>query len=227
MQLLKLVFSTTLIIFNYINFANCFPFFGGGDGYLSIFIDNKLYYLKSLGLDFFYVDLTDVSLDSDVVVNTSKWVDLKDIKPKPEDLISKPILGGKANNEFFFLDSEDIKFENVYKFDTTLNQWIIKPEKIPKPKGLSVLSSDLWVSDEKTGKAYAFGTIFDTINLVLTQGSKPGDFIKGLNPVKGLVQVLLPNGQILYIGGGFGSFKQPMNSIITYDTIANTWQMTV
>src|ERR1043165_2857210 len=202
MQLLKLVFSTALIIFNYINFVNCFPFFEGGDGYFTLVIGDKLYYRKDLGLYFFYVDLTGVSLDTDVVIDTSKWVDLKDIKPQPEDLFSKPFLGGKANSEIFFLKS-DVDDEIVYKFDTTLNQWTVKPDRILKPRDVFVGSDAIWISDEKTGKAYSFNTvisIFDSINLVLTKGSSTRDFFPGRsNPIMDFVQVFLPNGQILYI----------------------------
>src|SRR5688572_25513296 len=116
MQLLKLIFSIALIIFNYINFANGFPFFEGGDGFLSYYIGNKLYY-RELSY-FFYVDLTGVSLDNDTIIDTSKWFDLEEIKPQPESekVFANPIVGGKDNDKLMFLDSaDDINYENVYK----------------------------------------------------------------------------------------------------------------
>ena len=232
MQLLKSIFLTALIIiFNYINFANCFTFFSGGSEFLSYFSGDKLYYRKS-GVYFFYVDLAGVSLDTDAVIDSSKWFDLNDIKPQP-DVNSKPFVGGKANDKLIFLEFvEDSDYRNVYKFDTVLNQWIIKPDQVLEPKNLIIGVDDLWVSDEKTGKAYTFAefsdsiSIFDSINLVFARGvSNPKDVLTKL--MADFVQVLIPNGQILYIGGGFGSFKQSMSSILTYNINTDTWQMTV
>lgn len=41
-------------------------------------------------------------------------------------------------------------------------------------------------------------------------------------------QVLLPNGQILYIGGrDLGGVKQSMSSILTYNIVTDSWQMMV
>src|SRR2546421_11662829 len=101
MKYFGVVFLTTLIIFNnIIAFVNCKLLFDGGDGYKSLVIGNKIYYLSSGGIIFFYVDLDGISLDSDEKVDPTKWNDLTEIKPKPDDDISNnPMVGGKDGDQ--------------------------------------------------------------------------------------------------------------------------------
>src|SRR3954454_19023514 len=119
MQLLKLVFSTGLIMLNHIIFANCLNI--GGILFETIFINDKSYYIKYNTI--FYVDLIGVSLDTDVVLDKSKWIDLDNIKPKPSSEVpTRPILGGTANDKImYFEESGGSVYFSI--FDTTLNKW--------------------------------------------------------------------------------------------------------
>jgi hypothetical protein len=216
----KLIFSTTLfIIFNYIKFANCKLFFFGGTGLRSIFTGDKLYFLSFVETTFFYVDLAGVSLDSDTLVDQSKWIDLTDIKPRPDDLLSnKPILGGKSNDQIMFFDSTGDK-ASITSFDTTSKQWIIN-QNVKSLTTKFISDTNGWVSDGKTGKAYTFGSmssgmsILDTINFSVGTGvSTPKSLFanaKKLVFYNDFVQVMVPNGQILYIGGRLDNQPQSM-----------------
>ncbi len=228
----SLVFSTVLIIFNHIIFTNCL-LFSGGPGYISLFTGNKLYY-KGIS-DFFYVDLTEVSLDSDTVVQISKWIYLDNIKPKPDGLYGGPLLGGKDNDKIIFLEILSIDDYKANIFDTTLKQWEINKDVVGKPKGyVSSLAS--WVTNAKTGLAYSFDSvddgivIFDSVNLEflnISVSNPQNLFNDEFFFYKDYAQVLLPSDQILYIGGRIGIEKQSMSNILTYDIIKDTWQMMV
>ncbi|RIA78695.1 hypothetical protein C1645_214939 [Glomus cerebriforme] len=233
MQYFKLILSTVLIIiFNQINFVNCkLTFFSGGTGFKSLFTGDKLYFQNFI-TNFFYVDLTGVSLDSDTLVDQSKWIDLTDVKPQPDSLTSNnPILGGINNDKIMFFD---ISGENaiIDTFDTTLKQWVIN-QQVKTPINFFSDNND-WITDAKTGKAYSFDStttgmsIFDTVNLSLVKSlSTPKNLFTGtLVFYSDFVQVELPNGQILFIGGKLGSQSQSMKSLLTYDTIKDVWQMT-
>src|SRR6185369_9132707 len=147
-----------------------------------------------------------VSLDSDTVIEPSKWIDLEEIKPKPDGFVGKPILGGKNGDKIIFLDesaNDDIKANT---FDTTLEQWEINRNVIGKPKYFS--SYEKWVSDVKTGLSYAFDNIedkmmvLDTVGLAFVNNSVSSAkdiFGDGFTIYRDYAQVMLQNGrQILY-----------------------------
>ncbi|GES94849.1 hypothetical protein GLOIN_2v1773280 [Rhizophagus clarus] len=222
MQLSKLIVYTVLIILNHILFTNCDTI---GKSLYPLFTGDKLYFFESQKFDFFYVDLTNVSLDTDTV-NKSKWIDLTEVKPQPDTLVTKPL---SANNNLILLDSTDSEV-NAYTFNTTLNQWETIPNKVTKKE--EFIFFDNWVSDGKTGISYSFNSIsdgmaiFDPINLILTKGvSTPQNLFAEGFVLDDFVQVLL-NGQVLFIGGGFLSLKYSMSSILTYETTTDTWKMT-
>src|SRR5437773_2255470 len=83
----------------------------------------------------FYLDLTGVSLDTDAIVDQSKWIDLVDIKPRPDRVslesssFKNPLLGGKANDKIIFFDSS-LNNLYIYAFDTTSKQWETKQDKV-------------------------------------------------------------------------------------------------
>ncbi|CAB5384395.1 unnamed protein product [Rhizophagus irregularis] len=224
MQLSKLIFPAALIIFNHVIFTNC-GLFGGSDLY-SFFSGDKLYFFRSIKYNFFYVDLAGVSLDTDTVIDKSKWIDLTEVKPQPDTLAGEPLLD-KANENLIFLDYADGGVD-AYTFHITLNIWETKPFKVKNKVSIGI---GVWVSDEKTGISYLFNeiytdvTIFDSINLTLTKSVSTAKnlFVEGFL-MDNFVQVLL-NGQILFIGGGSGSIKYSMNNILMYDTLTDTWQM--
>src|SRR5205809_1088067 len=104
MSYLSLIFFMILIIFDRIIFVNCITFFSGSD-HKSFFIKDILYYVgSSASNDFFYINLTNVSLDNDTV-DPSDWIDISDITPRPDGGLYNPFFGGKAYDEIFFVDS--------------------------------------------------------------------------------------------------------------------------
>jgi hypothetical protein len=229
----KLIISTTLIIFNQIILSNCALFIDTK----AIFIGDKLYCLDLS--QFFYVDLAGISLDTDELVKQSKWIDLQNIKPKPDKLgFRNPIPSG---NKIMFLDNLAANFY-VNAFDTTLKKWEINQyvNNVQQTKLFIPLVTN-WISDEKTGKSYLTPTlldekvlIFDTINMVLNiSASVPKIFSEKypsggfLNSYDKYVQVLIPNGQILFIGGIINNINLPMDSLLVYDTINDIWQILV
>ncbi|CAB4466922.1 unnamed protein product [Rhizophagus irregularis] len=226
----KLIISITLIIFNQIISSNCALFIDTK----AIFIGDKLYCLDLT--QFFYVDLAGISLDTDELVKQSKWIDLTNIKPKPDNLgFRNPIPSG---NKIMFLDEFAGNFY-VNAFDTTLKKWEINQyvNNVQQPKLFIPFTN--WISDEKTGKSYLTQTllnekvlIFDTINMVLNiSASVPKIFSEKypsggfLNSYDKYVQVLIPNGQILFIGGIINNINLPMDSLLVYDTINDIWQI--
>ena len=228
----SLIYSISIMIFNHMIFASGFSF--GGVGLKSFLIGNKLYFISSS--DFFYADITsnflacsfscqDV-LDGNAIIDQSQLVDLQNTRPDGARLFNS-FLGGEANDKIFSFDlsSNDMRVLNI--FDSTLGQWeIIQSQQ---------LFINDWTTDEKTGKTYSLESInegmsmFDTINLTFTKSnSNPRNLFADYFLYADFVQVLLPNGQILYIGGGdLGSIKLYMNSILTYNIITDSWQMTV
>ena len=111
--LTSLIFSIALIILNHIIFTDCRRNLRN----ILLFTGNKLYYKNSPDSsdfsDFYYVDLTGVSLDNDTVVEPSKWIYITN-PPKLDFPFENPILGGKNNDKMIFLDNK----ANI--FDTTL-----------------------------------------------------------------------------------------------------------
>ncbi|CAB4390768.1 unnamed protein product [Rhizophagus irregularis] len=73
-----------------------------------------VYYLGQIILsqsynDFFYVDLTDVLLlDTNTVIDRTKWIDLSVINPQPIGCFScYPLLNGKDNDKIFYFNTGD------------------------------------------------------------------------------------------------------------------------
>ncbi|CAG8699400.1 634_t:CDS:2, partial [Funneliformis mosseae] len=178
-----------------------------------------------------FIHLKGISLDSDTIVNKTNLVDLTIVKPRPDAIFSdRPILGGKTHNQIMFLEPIlDDSFADI--FDTTLNRWEIN---VNVDKSFMKFFK-IWVSNEKTGKAYSFISIengvaiFDTINLKwINSTSNPQEFFTNKsNLYTGFAQVMLSNGKILYIGGTVGKVKQSMSKILTYDSETDTWTMMI
>ncbi len=195
-------------------------------------------YYKGISV-FFYVDLADVSLDDNTVVEPSKWIDLTNIKPKPDgfQFFDSTILVGKNKDKIIFFETS-IDIIKVIIFDTTLKKWEINKDVVGKLKG-SLSSSAGWISDEKTGLAYLFDSdndgivIFDSVNLKflnISVSNPKSLFNDEYVTYNDYAQVLLLSyRQILYIGGWIRSKnnKQPMSNILTYNIITDTWQMMV
>ncbi|POG67993.1 hypothetical protein GLOIN_2v1778806 [Rhizophagus irregularis DAOM 181602=DAOM 197198] len=146
------------------------------------------------------VDLAGISLDTDELVKNSKWIDLTaDIKPKPDNLFyDHPIPSG---NKIMFLEEFASNFY-VNIFDTTLKKWNINQNvKILQPMNPITSIKEVWTFDEKTGKSYLLPNFFHEKK-----------------------RVLVPNGQILFIGGQVND----VDNLLIYDTIndtIDTWQI--
>ncbi|CAG8815178.1 26669_t:CDS:2, partial [Gigaspora margarita] len=155
-------------------------------------------------------DLTNLPLNENTVIDSSKWIQLN----------------YRNSNEVF-----------LEKFDTTLNKWDKDINFTGKPSQYFE-SFDDWVSDKNTGKVYSLQQgdvidIFDTVNLVWTNSSLVPqvykDYTRLLRPTYDPPQVILPNGQILYFPSEIPSFfsqdsNATMNSILSYNIVANSWQ---
>jgi hypothetical protein len=241
MQLTKLIISIALGIFKYIIFANCVMTFGG-DGYNNFLVGNKLYYTNKIGSNFFYVDLTDLSLDVNTVIDRTKWIDLTVIRPQPLNLFSSlssyPLLSGKDNDKLYFFNT-DTNSNQINIFDTKLNKWETMDQELQGFLKLIQIPdfwriSEDWATDRKIGKSYTFQStskgvsIFDSINLELTQSaSNPANLFGKFVSFSDFAQVMLPNGQVLFIGGIIINKVQSMGSILIYDTITDAWQIMV
>ena len=127
-------------------------------------------------------------------------------------------------------DSSDTIIDDSFDTKAVVNQVI--PINFGLVFDTGLISPD-WITDKKTGKAYALGfiglAIFDTINLTLTEGPQiPSDVTFG--NYDSYVPVL-PDGQILFVGGELNPMilrkGAPMNSLLTYNTITSTWKRTV
>ncbi|CAB4410712.1 unnamed protein product [Rhizophagus irregularis] len=235
MQLSKLIILIALRVFNHIILVNCVINFGG-DGYKSFLAGDKLYYFSDIS-NFFHVDLTGVSLDTNTVIDRSKWIDLTDMRPQPITPISRyPLLSGKDNDKIIFFSTASDFYINI--FDTKLNKWEVMNQdpkfflnRIQIPDFWSV--SNEWITDRKTGKSYTFQSIldgvsiYDSINLELTQSaSSPKNlFGNSFSSYIDFAQVLLPNGLVLFIGGKIGNKAQSMGNVIAYNTVTDSWQI--
>ncbi|RIA96730.1 hypothetical protein C1645_814913 [Glomus cerebriforme] len=200
-------------------------------------IDNKLYISDGydpanniIGKGFFYLDVS-------VPFNTQNllWQDLSsiDIVPPHGDAAS---VGGGANNNTLFLyggSTTDPTMALVYAFDPQSNTW-----STPKITGISnIRRRSLTGIMDNNGKMYLWGGIefingksanivnymevLDTINLNWGQGSLVGAptarFWYGA--------VLLPNNNIIYMGGSDNAVKLSLNQVYIYDTINNIWSV--
>ncbi|KAF0536684.1 galactose oxidase [Gigaspora margarita] len=219
------------LLFNYIHLVQCL--LSGTSSYKSYYANTKLYYAGSN--DFFYIDLTNLPLNENTVIDSSKWIQLN-----YSIILIRPFLGGKANDKFFFSSFAFVGNSNevfLETFDTTLNKWDKDINFTGKPSKYFE-SFDDWVSDKNTGKVYSLQQgdvidIFDTVNLVWTNSSLVPqvyqDYTRLLRPTYDPPQVILPNGQILYFPSEIPSFfsqdsNATMNSILTYNIVANSWQ---
>ncbi|CAG8795312.1 15029_t:CDS:2, partial [Gigaspora margarita] len=172
-----------------------------------------------------------VSLDNNTIIYGSGWIDnnvsIPDIGYYPKG----PFLGGKSNDKLFFI--AHYPELQVNAFDITLNKW----ETNISCRGIPIDYHDnsiSWVTDEQTSKSYLYDgsyytnlVIFDSANLAwINSTSNPQNLIQNLFPkfitYSGFVQVLSGSDKIFYIGGTVDQLM-PMNSILTYDIVLDSW----
>ncbi|RIA96740.1 hypothetical protein C1645_814924 [Glomus cerebriforme] len=232
-----------LILFNLIQFwsveIDCFQ---PSQRYLhtATFIDNKLYILggrdkldtsiETIGKDFFYRDFS----TSSVNFNSQElsWLDLSNVNIVPPHKAAAAVKGG-VNNDILFLyggNSTDNDMALVYTFDTKSNSWSIPnitnmsgEEEFSRKAFLTGIidngSMYLWGGVEEISK-YSVNDmlILDTINLSWRKGS----LVNTPSPRRNYGATLLPNHQIIYMGGS-NYTNITLNEVYLYDTINDSW----
>ncbi|KAF0453412.1 galactose oxidase [Gigaspora margarita] len=231
-------FFITSIIFNYINFVNCWL----SDVYVPFFIADKLYYVRTNTI--FYIDLVGVSLDNNTIVYASNWVNINVSKLNIDYLPKDSFLGGKANDKIFFVSNHS-KELRLHAFDATLKKLEANISYQGVLNAYYNFDEINWISDEQTSKSYIYDTyvggdanltIFDSNNLAWINGtSNPQNLLQGILgssqiivSYHSFVQVLSASDKIFYIGGRISgsSFTiqfMPMKNILIYDIVSDSW----
>ncbi|CAB4414099.1 unnamed protein product [Rhizophagus irregularis] len=202
-------------------------------------IDNKLYILGGyddsgtipVGKEFFYLDLS-------VPFNTQNllWHDLSNINIIQSIVAATSVNGGINNNTLIMYGGRNLtKIENlalVYMFDTQSNSWskIVEDSYVSRKRSLSAvvdydrkmyLFGGWLINNEYTNDMF----ILDTINLSWRIGSS----LNAPVPMINYGATLLPNKNIIYIGGMIGSEKKneslALNDVYLYDTINDKWSI--
>ncbi|CAG8739182.1 7599_t:CDS:2, partial [Racocetra persica] len=171
----------------------------------SYYANNKLYIVGFLNDDFYYIDLSNISLNENTFINLSKWIKIN-VPNDTNDILSSgwPFLGGTwARN---------------LSFTGTPSQYFLyfRP----------------WISNKYNGKAYSpqdiskVVDILDTINFLWSNSASiPQIYNSYVNvTLYGPPQVLLSSNKILYFSeylGDKSNLMTLMTSILEYD-ITNT-----
>ncbi|KAF0547907.1 galactose oxidase [Gigaspora margarita] len=235
-------FFITLLLFNYIHSAQCQPlYFAGGSDFKSYYTGTKKLYYYGL-LNCFYIDLNNLSLDGNIVIDSSKWIQVT--KNENTSLANWPFLGGISNDNLFFAKSASYGTPaEVYvdTFDTTLNQWKTNLSLTGKPSQY-FLDFKPWITDASTRKAYSLQyipgiiEIFDTVKYAWANSSVIPQTYQtylslSLSNLYGPPQVLLSSGVILYFASEPSSSSATtsntasMDSILSYNIKTNSWQL--
>ncbi|GBC05035.1 hypothetical protein RclHR1_00060048 [Rhizophagus clarus] len=208
------------------------------------YVDNKLYILSGLddnvneplgavgigGKQFFYLDVS-VPFSTSALV----WNDLSKDNIVPSQIGATAVKGGANNDTIILYGGRNLtQVESkslIYTFDTQTDSWnvpIISGESSIKRRSLTAII-------DYQGKIYLFGgkllgydtyvndmITLDTINLIWGEGSSINAPTARIN----YGATLLPNQNIIYIGGG-DSLNQslPLNEVYIYDTINDIWSV--
>ncbi|CAG8438914.1 8347_t:CDS:2 [Funneliformis caledonium] len=198
------------------------------------FIDNKLYIMggltlstkvsaNTIGKEFFYLDFS-ASFDNQELT----WKDLTNINKVPSHFDGITANGGLKKNTLFLYGgtSNGDNMELVYTFDTQMNSW-----NVPAITGNVIRKTNLCASVDALGKIYYFGgfsftdssdvldfVILDTINFSWGRGS-----IKNAIAREDYGSTILPNQNIIYLGGIFNSTLISLKDVHLYDTVNDIW----
>ncbi|RIA89547.1 hypothetical protein C1645_738567 [Glomus cerebriforme] len=201
------------------------------------YVDNKLYILSGIdtlvgtitaGKQFFYLDVS-VPFSTQSLL----WHDLTSLNIIPSHIGAASVKGGANNNTIILYGGRNLtNIDNmalVYMFDTQTNSW-----NIPSIAGVSYpRRRSLTAITDYNGKIYLFGgylvvdntfvndmLILDTINLSWGKGSSLNAPVPRIN----YGAVILPNKNIIYIGGMSGQNESlPLNEVYMYDTVNDSW----
>ncbi|RGB39869.1 hypothetical protein C1646_801766 [Rhizophagus diaphanus] len=202
--------------------------------------DNKLYmfggyYMTSnlkylVGKEFFYIDFS-------TPFNTKEltWEDLSEYYTLPLHAFSAAVKSNGNNNTLFVYGGiiESTAETLVYKYDTLSNTWstptITGINNIRKGgltgiidnSGKMYLWSGMKIINEKDTNYVNDMLILDTINLSWGQGSSLGAPTARGN----YGAVLLPNNNIIYMGGYTNGEELTLNQVYSYDIINDKWSI--
>ncbi|RIA96739.1 hypothetical protein C1645_754180 [Glomus cerebriforme] len=201
-------------------------------------IQDKLYILSGFddvhgsegigGRQFFYLDVS-------APLNTQQlsWNDLSSNDVVPSHIGAAAVKGGANNNTLILYGGRNLTNveipASVFMFDPQSNSWsipIITGEFFIKRRSLTAII-------DNNGKIYLFGgrllvynnyvndmLVLDSINLSWGKGNS----LNGPSPRVNYGATLLPNQNILYIGGADNlSESLPLDMVYLYDTINNNW----
>ncbi|GBB89583.1 hypothetical protein RclHR1_01630021 [Rhizophagus clarus] len=194
-------------------------------------IDNKLYILgggiiltdsaEKAGKEFFYLDVS-------VAFNTQKlfWQDLSNVNTVPSHIGATAVKGGANNNTIFLYGGTDTVPTLVYIYDPQSNSW-----SIPKIGGYNIHEKKRYMKGviDTNEKMYIWGGsvvggtnsdmfILDTINLRWGIGN----LIGAPTPRSEHGAILLPNNNIMYMGGYYHDYL-PLNQVYFYNIINDNW----
>ncbi|RIA79409.1 hypothetical protein C1645_840757 [Glomus cerebriforme] len=213
-------------------------------GHTATLIDNKLYIIggrdingKFVGKEFFYLDFS-VPFDTQKLL---LWQDLSYIDLVPPHSEAESVKGG-ANNDTLFLYGGEISDQTmalVYTFDSQSITWTIS-----KITGDYNVRKFRLTAVEHYGKMYLYSgvnkvinnnvasyvflnemVILDTINLSWSKGS----LINAPSPRADYDATLLPNDNIIYLGGvsapptAYMSNALTLSEVYLYNTINDNW----
>ncbi|CAG8687732.1 11643_t:CDS:2, partial [Dentiscutata heterogama] len=215
-------------------------YFPGGVDFNSYYTSTKKLYYYGLS-NFFYLDLSNITLDGNTVIDSSKWIQVTTYASFT--LAYWPFLGGISSDKLFFTTPATYGTSAglfVDAYDTTLNKWETNISFTGNP-GQTFLDFKPWITDRSTGKTYSLQyipgiiEIFDTVNYAWTNSSVIPQtyttyFSTSLSSLYGPPQVLLPSGIILYFASESSSSiisdtATSMGNILSYNIKANSWQL--
>ncbi|CAG8732154.1 15344_t:CDS:2, partial [Racocetra persica] len=208
-------------------------------GHLSAYINNKLYFIGGsttldrsvITNDFFYIDCS-VSFNS--TIDSIPYKNLSDLTDIPSiDVAGSSVIGPYNDIILTFGGigkNNSYGYQLIYTFDTKTYIWtplttngIIPPIR----KGVRPIYN--------SGRLYAFGgfdningIVYNSIDLLDTIGFTWSNFTLagGLSGRDGYVSALLPDGNILYLGGYFSGKTIDLDIVYLYNTNNNTWRNT-
>ncbi|RIA87042.1 hypothetical protein C1645_828332 [Glomus cerebriforme] len=197
-KLIYVIFVILLQLFIEVNSQKAIEPFFFGDYHTATFISNKLYILGNDAISgnelFLYLDVS-ISFDT----HELNWNDLSKNNIVPPHIGSVSVGGGTNNNTLFLYGGSSLNngtVARVYTFDTQNNSWSI-PQIIGIPPA---------------------GTLFITPTIWKQVSS-----INAPSPRIFCSSVLLPNKNIIYIGGTNLSAQFSLNEVYLYDTINDIW----
>ncbi|RIA83037.1 hypothetical protein C1645_861709 [Glomus cerebriforme] len=193
-------------------------------------VNNKLYILDGISInltrtlnDFFYLDVS-------ATYNTQNlpWVDLSSINTiVPQHAAATSVKGGTNNNTLILYGgvTANPKSSSLYTFDTQTNSWNIPTivGNIPRKQSLTGIIDNngkmyLWGGSDGTNELNDM-FILDTINLI----ERVGSLVGAPTPRYNYGATLLPDNNIIYMGGYDGNAEFPLDLVYIYNTMNNSW----